>query len=819
MRRCLHLLVALVVLTTVAVSAQISWPTPVAASPLPCSERDPLSAGYAQSLGNSYPGRGFSAEVYDSATGCVYDLNPGQQMTTASVVKLEIMSGVLLRAQEQGRDLTAEERSLIEPMITQSANDPASTLFNRLGGAAGMDQLSQTFGMNNTTSSSTWGLTSTTAADQVHLIRQVLAGEFGPLSAPYRDDARFYTGNVIPEQRWGVSASVPAGFSSFQKNGFAPSPCCGWRLNSVGWVERPDGTGWAMAIFSDGWSTEGQGIAAVDAIGDHINRTVVGSPFGQADSIGDTGAGRVRVAGWAADPSDSAPIDVHLFVDGAYRGAAAANGNRPDVAAAYPGYGSAHGFDAIVSVPDGTHVVCVEAVNNGPPAPNSLLRCSSVTVRLSPFGQIDQLTFVPGGLRVSGWAIDPDTPNPIDVHVYVGAAGFNTGPADDSRPDVANAYPGFGPSHGFDVTIPWTTPGMTSICVYGINVGAGTNTTLGCPVLDVGGPFGSIDIVSSAPDHLRVRGWAIDPDTPNPIDVQLFVNGTALNTTTANVSRPDVGGAYPGFGSNHGYDALVPYTGGGPLIVCATGINAGPNRANRQLGCKPFDRPDAPFGMLDGLTFAPGGIRVSGWALDPDTAAPIEVHVYVGAAGFNTGPADDSRPDVANAYPGFGPSHGFDTVIPWTTPGMTSICVYAINATFAPPHMLLGCRQLDIGAPFGNFDIAKKVSGGIRVAGWAIDPDTSNPIDVHIYVNGTFVNGSGFNIGSANDSRPDVASAYPGFGANHGFDTVIPWNSSGSVTVCAYAINVGAADANPLLGCRGMITQTPERGMEGAPDG
>ena len=36
-----------------------------------------------------------------------------------------------------------------------------------------------------------------------------------------------------------------------------------------------------------------------------------------------------------------------------------------------------------------------------------------------------------------------------------------------------------------------------------------------------------------------------------------------------------------------------------------------------------------PFGNLDGTARAPGTLTVSGWAIDPDTNAPLTVHVYV----------------------------------------------------------------------------------------------------------------------------------------------------------------------------------------------
>jgi hypothetical protein len=229
--------------------------------------------------------------------------------------------------------------------------------------------------------------------------------------------------------------------------------------------------------------------------------------------------------------------------------------------------------------------------------------------------------------------------------------------------------------------------------------------------------------------------------------------------------------------------------------VCAYGINVS-RGVNRLLGCRQVG-PD-PFGQLDSAKRVAGGVRVSGWAIDPDTSSPIEVHVYVGAGGTNLGLASSSRPDVGShfAYAGYGDAHGFDAVV-GAGPGPQRVCAYAINRD-AGANTQLGCRALIVDPnPFGQLEIASASDGGIRVAGWAIDPDTSSPIQVHVYVDA-----GGTNLGLASNERPDVGSyfAYEGYGSAHGFDAVVP-TRSGRHRVCAYAINV-AMGANTSLGCR-----------------
>ncbi|MBI3257330.1 MAG: CAP domain-containing protein, partial [Actinobacteria bacterium] len=147
-----------------------------------------------------------------------------------------------------------------------------------------------------------------------------------------------------------------------------------------------------------------------------------------------------------------------------------ASAKRGDVAGAYPGYGAAHGFDVVV--PLGSQV-CAYGINQGPGA-NALLGCKVVPV--DPFGRLDAVSRGADGMHAAGWAVDPDTGAPIDVHVYVDNHLAASGQASAGRDDVAATLPGFGPAHGFDMIV----PEGSQVCAYGINQGLGTNALLGC---------------------------------------------------------------------------------------------------------------------------------------------------------------------------------------------------------------------------------------------------------------------------------------------------------------------------------------------------
>ncbi|HCA88515.1 MAG TPA: hypothetical protein DEQ61_25495, partial [Streptomyces sp.] len=69
---------------------------------------------------------------------------------TASIVKVQIMSAVMIKAQEAGRGLTSWEKSKIVPMIRYSDNNATTALFDHIGGRAGLDRAGSRLGMTQT---------------------------------------------------------------------------------------------------------------------------------------------------------------------------------------------------------------------------------------------------------------------------------------------------------------------------------------------------------------------------------------------------------------------------------------------------------------------------------------------------------------------------------------------------------------------------------------------------------------------------------------------------------------------------------------------
>jgi hypothetical protein len=110
-----------------------------------------------------------------------------------------------------------------------------------------------------------------------------------------------------------------------------------------------------------------------------------------------------------------------------------------------------------------------------------------------------------------------------------------------------------------------------------------------------------------------------------------------------------------------------------------------------------------PRGSVDGATgLINGQASVSGWALDPDAGtAPTQVQVFIDGPSTSGVPnvlvdANLSRPDVANAFPGVGPLHGFNATISDIEPGIRNLWIYAVNASGPAGNPLLGVRTVTV---------------------------------------------------------------------------------------------------------------------------
>ncbi|MDR3080420.1 MAG: class A beta-lactamase-related serine hydrolase [Streptomyces sp.] len=202
---------------------------------------------------------------------------------TASIIKVDILAATLLQAQDEGRPLTPEEEAYAEAMIQRSDNESTSALWRQIGLAPGLEAANKRLGLTSTKGGPgpLWGLTQTTASDQIRLLRVLFdtssasPADTTGLNETSRAYIRTLMAHVASDQAWGVSAA--AGSEWALKNGWLQRSTTGlWDINSVGQV-TVDGHRYLVAVLSDGNTSMKDGISLVE----HVARTAVSSASDQ----------------------------------------------------------------------------------------------------------------------------------------------------------------------------------------------------------------------------------------------------------------------------------------------------------------------------------------------------------------------------------------------------------------------------------------------------------------------------------------------------------------------------------------------------------
>jgi Beta-lactamase enzyme family len=244
-------------------------------APVTRQASDPLGAAAASYLA----GRDGTvlAEVDDLSTRQSWVTGHGRPQDEASIVKLDILETLLSHQQSE---LSGTDESLAQSMIEDSDNDSATALWDAAGGASGIGSYNSSLRLRDTSMSSCvqcpgfpwpgWGLSTTTPADQIALLRAVVEPA-SPLSKAARHYALSLLEDVTPSQRWGVSAGVPPGVRVALKNGWLPLNDAGtdWQVNSIGWIDG-QGRNYLIAVVSTGNPDEQYGIDTIEALSELV---------------------------------------------------------------------------------------------------------------------------------------------------------------------------------------------------------------------------------------------------------------------------------------------------------------------------------------------------------------------------------------------------------------------------------------------------------------------------------------------------------------------------------------------------------------------
>ncbi len=208
----------------------------------------------------------FSVAVLDKRTGERYDYRGTVKYDTASIVKAQILACMLLHDQDAGHDPTAAEMAWAKPMIRLSDNNAATSLFNHVGARSGVTACNKRLGLTQTVVNGSWGLTRTTADDQVRLLSKLVDTK-GPLDTESRKTAFTLMNTVSAGQRWGIPSIAHSGETTTVKNGWDTRSADGglWAINTIGRVTSED-TNVSVAVLSHDNRSMSAGVSLVEKV-------------------------------------------------------------------------------------------------------------------------------------------------------------------------------------------------------------------------------------------------------------------------------------------------------------------------------------------------------------------------------------------------------------------------------------------------------------------------------------------------------------------------------------------------------------------------
>ena len=150
-----------------------------------------------------------------TSDGRFYGYRPDHDEWSASVVKAMLMVAYLDEPWVRGRALTAHDKSLLGPMITESDNDDAQVVFDTVGQVA-LRALARRVGMTHFATSPIWGETEITAADQTRFFLRIDSY----IAERHRAYAMSLLAGIVPSERWGIGEVAPQGWKLYFKGGW-----------------------------------------------------------------------------------------------------------------------------------------------------------------------------------------------------------------------------------------------------------------------------------------------------------------------------------------------------------------------------------------------------------------------------------------------------------------------------------------------------------------------------------------------------------------------------------------------------------------------
>jgi hypothetical protein len=165
---------------------------------------------------------------------------------------------------------------LLGSMIDFSHNAAATALWHEVGSGPALSRFNNQIGMTDTTPTSNdiWWLSTTTAADQITLMR-MLAFHNDVLTDDLRNLGLSFMENVTPSQSWGISAGPRNGATVALKNGWSTLGGHGWQVNSIGYVTG-GGRRYVIAVLTTDNPSMAYGIGTIEGLSQLVWSTPAG---------------------------------------------------------------------------------------------------------------------------------------------------------------------------------------------------------------------------------------------------------------------------------------------------------------------------------------------------------------------------------------------------------------------------------------------------------------------------------------------------------------------------------------------------------------
>jgi beta-lactamase class A len=220
-------------------------PTATPSGPQGLEALSPELATYASQQGDA-----MGVAIYDLTRKRQYTYNGDAAFILASSSKVYILCAYLDMLEQQGRGPNSTERAEMTAMITQSDNNAAQYLFDKLGRVTGQKAYLQKLGIAGyvapSTSERDWGYAQLSANAMVRMFMLLQTGQ--TLNVDDRALALDLLGRV-DLGRWGVGTKAPPGATVYMKDGWVTGPDNLWYQSSSGIVVT-SGETYIISVYS-----------------------------------------------------------------------------------------------------------------------------------------------------------------------------------------------------------------------------------------------------------------------------------------------------------------------------------------------------------------------------------------------------------------------------------------------------------------------------------------------------------------------------------------------------------------------------------------